>query len=101
MKTLKSWTLGLLRTETRALIVGAGLLIVGAFLGVSGIADLDLAMIIAGSVLSTISVYVTVAAFINYQWASFIEDMRMAHTMSKVATQDYLDEIERRKNDRA
>lgn len=101
MKTLKSWTLGLLKTETRSLIAGAGLLIVGAFLGVSGIVDFDLALIVAGSVLTIISMYVTVAAFINYQWHSFVEDMRMAHIMSKVATQDYLDEIERRKNDRA
>lgn len=99
MKKLKSWTLGLLKTENRALIAGAGLLIVGAFLGVSGIVDLDLAMIIAGSVLTTISVYVTVSAFIDYQWHNLIEEVRMAHYMGKVATEDYLAEIERRKHD--
>lgn len=101
MKSVKNFLAGLLKTETRALITGAGLLIVGAFLGLSGFIDGDLALLISGSVLTTVSIYITTSAFIRYQWEGVVEDAKMYHAMSKVATDDYLAELERRKNDKS
>lgn len=100
-KTKRNFLSGLLATETRALIVGAGLLITGALLGVSGFADGDIALLIAGSVLTVVSIYTTASAFMRYQWDSFVEDIRQMYAMGKISTESYLEELERRKNDKS
>lgn len=92
---------GLLKTETRALIVGAGLLIAGAFLGVSGFVDGDVAILIAGSVLTLVSIYITFSAFLRYQWQGVVEDAKLYYEMSKVATADALEEMERKRSDKS
>lgn len=94
----KSWMRGLMASETRALIVGAGLLIAGAFLLVSGIVDFDVALMFAGSILTIVSIYTTASAFMRYQWDSFVESIRQMYDMGKISTDDYLAELERRKN---
>lgn len=101
MKSAKNLMLGLMKTETRALIVGAGTLIAGVLLGVSGFIDGDVLLILAGSALTLVSLYVTVSAFIRYQWENVIDDARMYHEMAKIAVADYLEEQERRKHDKS
>lgn len=99
MKKKKNFLRGWLATETRALIVGAGLLIAGVLVGVSGAVDGDVALLLAGSVLTVISIYTTTSAFMRYQWDSFVEDIREMYTMGKISTESYLAEIERRKKE--
>lgn len=99
MTKKKNFLSGWLATETRALIVGAGLLIAGALVGVSGFVDGDVALLLAGSVLTVVSIYTTTSAFMRYQWDTFVEDLRELHTMGKITTQNYLDDIERRKKE--
>lgn len=96
-KTVKHSLHGFLTSEIGALIVGAILLIAGASLGVAGVADGSLLALAFGAALTIVSMYVYARAFFEYRWEGIVEDVRMFHEMSKVATADYLKEVERRK----
>lgn len=100
-KNKKKLIRGFLTTETKALVISAGLLIVGAFLGLSGIVDGDVALILAGSVLTVISLYINFSAFLRYQWDELVENVKSYHDMAKTATKDIIDDYERRKNDKS